>query len=80
MLSTDSTWSSASSFTGRPSCWSASSTATASSTLVSNSVQHSNASNGVIELFGCVTPTFARVEVSDDGDGFEPPPVMNDNP
>jgi serine/threonine-protein kinase RsbW len=49
------------------------------SELVSNSVKHSNASNGVIELLACVTPAVVHVEVSDDGDGFEPPPVTNDD-
>jgi len=49
------------------------------SELVSNSVRHSNASNGVIELVACITPSVLRVEVSDDGDGFEPPPVANDD-
>jgi anti-sigma regulatory factor (Ser/Thr protein kinase) len=49
------------------------------SELVSNSVKYSNASNGVIELLACVSPTVVRVEVSDDGDGFEPPPVTSDD-
>jgi len=49
------------------------------SELVSNSVRYSNASNGVIEVLACVTPTVVRVEVSDDGDGFEPPPVPHNN-
>jgi serine/threonine-protein kinase RsbW len=42
--------------------------------LVTNSVKHSNATNGVIELLVCLTPTVLRVEVSDDGHGFDPPP------
>jgi anti-sigma regulatory factor (Ser/Thr protein kinase) len=49
------------------------------SELVSNSVRHSNASNGVIELVVCASPSVVRVEVSDDGEGFEPPPVRNDD-
>jgi serine/threonine-protein kinase RsbW len=49
------------------------------SELVSNSVKHSNASNGVIELVACVTPSVVHVEVSDDGEGFEPPPPPNDD-
>jgi anti-sigma regulatory factor (Ser/Thr protein kinase) len=47
------------------------------SELVSNSVKHSGAANGVIELFVCVTPRAIRVEVSDDGEGFEPPPMVH---
>jgi anti-sigma regulatory factor (Ser/Thr protein kinase) len=42
------------------------------SELVTNSVKHSKVSNGVIELVACVTPSMVRVEVSDDGEGFEP--------
>lgn len=49
------------------------------SELVSNSVRHSHASNGSIELVVCVAPSVLRVEVSDDGDGFEPPPSTDDH-
>ncbi|MFL5910868.1 MAG: ATP-binding protein [Gaiellaceae bacterium] len=40
--------------------------------LVSNSVKHSKVSSGVIELIACVAPSVVRIEVSDDGEGFEP--------
>jgi serine/threonine-protein kinase RsbW len=40
------------------------------SELVTNSVRYSRASNGVIELLACVSPSVLRVEVSDDGEGF----------
>jgi anti-sigma regulatory factor (Ser/Thr protein kinase) len=43
--------------------------------LVTNSVQHARARNAVIALVVCVTPSTIRVEVSDDGEGFEPPPI-----
>jgi serine/threonine-protein kinase RsbW len=43
------------------------------SELVTNSVRHSNAPNGVIEVLACVTPALLRVEVSDDGEGFDLP-------
>jgi anti-sigma regulatory factor (Ser/Thr protein kinase) len=49
------------------------------SELVSNSVRHSKARNGVIELLACVTPRMLRVEVSDDGDGFELRPLARDD-
>jgi anti-sigma regulatory factor (Ser/Thr protein kinase) len=49
------------------------------SELVTNSVTHSKASNVVIELVVCVTPSTIRVEVSDDGEGFEPPPIPHDD-
>jgi anti-sigma regulatory factor (Ser/Thr protein kinase) len=42
------------------------------SELVSNSVKYSKVSTGVIELIACVVPKMVRIEVSDDGDGFEP--------
>jgi anti-sigma regulatory factor (Ser/Thr protein kinase) len=45
------------------------------SELVTNSVKHSKATNGVIELLVCVTGTVLRVEVSDDGDRFDLPPA-----
>jgi anti-sigma regulatory factor (Ser/Thr protein kinase) len=49
------------------------------SELVSNSVKYSKASNGVIELVACVTPRVLRVEVSDDGEGFEPHSVPHED-
>jgi anti-sigma regulatory factor (Ser/Thr protein kinase) len=49
------------------------------SELVTNSVKHSKASNVVIELVVCVTPSTIRVEVSDDGERFEPPPIAHDD-
>ncbi|HKP89607.1 MAG TPA: ATP-binding protein [Thermoleophilaceae bacterium] len=45
------------------------------SELVTNSVRHSNVTGGVIELLACITPTYVRVEVSDDGEGFDLPPL-----
>ena len=42
------------------------------SELVTNSVKHSRATNGAIELVACITPDVVRVEVSDDGEGFDP--------
>ena len=48
------------------------------SELVTNSVQHSRASNGLIELIACITSSALRVEVSDDGEGFESPPIAPD--
>jgi anti-sigma regulatory factor (Ser/Thr protein kinase) len=42
------------------------------SELVSNSVKYSKVSTGAIELIACVAPSVVRIEVSDDGDGFEP--------
>jgi anti-sigma regulatory factor (Ser/Thr protein kinase) len=47
------------------------------SELVSNSVKYSKVSNGVIELVACVTPSVVRIEVSDDGEGFEPRPAAH---
>jgi len=49
------------------------------SELVSNSVKYSKVTNGMIELVACVTPSVLRVEVSDDGEGFEPRPVPHDD-
>jgi len=49
------------------------------SELVNNSVRHSKASNGVIELLAYVTPRMLRVEVSDDGEGFELSPLPHDD-
>jgi len=49
------------------------------SELVSNSVKYSKVSNDVIELVACVTPRLVRVEVSDDGEGFQPHPVVHDD-
>src|SRR5436305_503240 len=46
--------------------------------LVSNSVKHSKASNGVIELLACVTPRTVRVEVSDDGEGLDETELTED--
>jgi anti-sigma regulatory factor (Ser/Thr protein kinase) len=47
------------------------------SELVTNSVQHSKAPDGTIELLASVTPEHIRVEVRDDGEGFDPPPVAH---
>jgi anti-sigma regulatory factor (Ser/Thr protein kinase) len=47
------------------------------SELVTNSVKHSRATNGAIELVACITPDVVRVEVSDDGEGFDPPPLAD---
>jgi two-component sensor histidine kinase len=49
------------------------------SELVSNSVKYSKASNGVIEVVAFVTPRVVHVEVSDDGEGFEPHPPVDDD-
>ena len=49
------------------------------SELVTNSVKHSRATNGAIELVACITPDVVRVEVSDDGEGFDPPPLADDD-
>lgn len=49
------------------------------SELVTNSVKHSKASNVLIELVACVTPSTIRVEVSDDGEEFEPPPIAHND-
>jgi anti-sigma regulatory factor (Ser/Thr protein kinase) len=45
------------------------------SELVTNSVTHSNVTGGVIEIMACITPRSVRVEVSDDGDGFDLMPI-----
>jgi anti-sigma regulatory factor (Ser/Thr protein kinase) len=47
------------------------------SELVTNSVRHSNLTGGVIELMAYMTPRSIRVEVSDDGEGFDQPSVPN---
>lgn len=47
------------------------------SELVTNSVKYSKASNGVIELMAYLTPRVVRVEISDDGGGFEPRPLAH---
>jgi anti-sigma regulatory factor (Ser/Thr protein kinase) len=47
------------------------------SELVTNSVRHSKVSAGVIELVATSTPRYVRVEVSDDGEGFDPPPASD---
>ena len=47
--------------------------------LVSNSVKHSTATNGTVELLVCMTASAIRVEVSDDGQGFDPPPLVHDD-
>ena len=49
------------------------------SELVTNSVKHSRAPNGAIELSACITPDVVRVEVTDDGEGFDPPPLADDD-
>src|SRR5437763_13588692 len=49
------------------------------SELVTNSVKHSRATNGAIELVACITPDVVRVEVSDDGEGFDPPTLADDD-
>jgi anti-sigma regulatory factor (Ser/Thr protein kinase) len=49
------------------------------SELVSNSVKHSRATNGAIELSAWITPDVVRVEVRDDGQGFDPPPFPDDD-
>jgi serine/threonine-protein kinase RsbW len=45
------------------------------SELVTNSVRHSNVADGVIELMASITPRSVRVEVSDDGEGFDLMPI-----
>lgn len=45
------------------------------SELVTNSVRHSKVTGGAIELMACITPRCVRVEVSDDGGGFDPSPI-----
>ncbi|MFL5884049.1 MAG: ATP-binding protein [Thermoleophilaceae bacterium] len=47
------------------------------SELVTNSVRHSGAAAGVIELLACISPETVRVEVSDDGGGFDLPPIAH---
>jgi anti-sigma regulatory factor (Ser/Thr protein kinase) len=49
------------------------------SELVTNSVKHSHATNGAIVLVACITADVVRVEVSDDGEGFDPPPLIHDD-
>jgi anti-sigma regulatory factor (Ser/Thr protein kinase) len=46
--------------------------------LVSNSVRHSAVTNGTIEVLVCLTSRAIRVEVSDDGEGFDPPPLVHE--
>lgn len=43
------------------------------SELVTNSVKHARATHGVIKLVVCLTDSVVRVEVSDDGPGFDTP-------
>jgi anti-sigma regulatory factor (Ser/Thr protein kinase) len=47
------------------------------SELVTNSVTHSKVAGGVIELLATISPELVRVEVSDDGEGFDLPPVAH---
>ena len=47
------------------------------SELVTNSVRHSKVANGVIELLASIGPELVRVEVSDDGEGFDLPPIAH---
>src|SRR2546425_12659686 len=47
------------------------------SELVTNSVLPSKASNGVIEVLAYITPEIVRIEVSDDGEGFDVPPLAH---
>ena len=47
------------------------------SELVTNSVTHSKVAGGVVELLASISPELVRVEVSDDGEGFDPPPVAH---
>src|SRR3954454_331496 len=49
------------------------------SELVTNSVRHSRAANGVIEVLACITPELVRIEVSDDGEGFDLTPICHDD-
>lgn len=49
------------------------------SELVTNSVKHSRATNGIIEVLICLTAGLLRVEVSDDGQGFDPPEGVPDD-
>ena len=48
------------------------------SELVTNSVVHSRVAGGVIELLASISPELVRVEVSDDGEGFDLPRVADD--
>ena len=47
------------------------------SELVTNSVRHSSLAGGVIEVLASITPDMVRVEVSDDGEGFDLPPAAH---
>jgi anti-sigma regulatory factor (Ser/Thr protein kinase) len=47
------------------------------SELVTNSVTHSKVTGGVIELLASISPEMVRVEVSDDGEGFDLPPAAH---
>jgi anti-sigma regulatory factor (Ser/Thr protein kinase) len=49
------------------------------SELVTNSVRHSKVPGGVIELLASISPERVRVEVSDDGEGFDLPPAAHDD-
>jgi anti-sigma regulatory factor (Ser/Thr protein kinase) len=49
------------------------------SELVTNSVRHSKVAGGVVELLASISPELVRVEVSDDGEGFDPPPLAHDD-
>jgi anti-sigma regulatory factor (Ser/Thr protein kinase) len=50
------------------------------SELVTNSVLHANAPNGTIELVLCANPLAVRVEVRDDGEGFEASAARSPHP
>jgi anti-sigma regulatory factor (Ser/Thr protein kinase) len=47
------------------------------SELVTNSVRHSKVAGGMIELLASISPDLVRVEVSDDGEGFDPGPAAD---
>jgi anti-sigma regulatory factor (Ser/Thr protein kinase) len=49
------------------------------SELVTNSVRYSRATNGAIELVASITADVVRVEVRDDGEGFDQPPLADDD-
>jgi anti-sigma regulatory factor (Ser/Thr protein kinase) len=49
------------------------------SELVTNRVEQAKASNAVIQLVVRLMPSTIRVEVSDDGEGFELPPFAHDD-
>jgi anti-sigma regulatory factor (Ser/Thr protein kinase) len=49
------------------------------SELVTNGVKQSRATDGAIELVACISPEVVRVEVSDDGEGFDPAPLADDD-